>query len=156
MKQLEQELLDTRDGADEDKLLPVGKLQVHFSSPFFVGLLFKQNFFAFHDIFCFLVICEVQLYHFQASAEEFEDRLKGLLDRADSINSDQTATDQAGADDNRPVRKRRKLNNPVVGDYNQEYDEVLVVDEGENEPEEELAEAKEEQFEEIDPKDISR
>ena len=28
VKQLEQELLDLRDGADEDKLLPVGKLQV--------------------------------------------------------------------------------------------------------------------------------
>ena len=29
VKQLEQEVLDMRDGADEDKLLPVGKLQVH-------------------------------------------------------------------------------------------------------------------------------
>ena len=28
VKQLEQEVLDMRDGADEDKLLPVGKLQV--------------------------------------------------------------------------------------------------------------------------------
>ena len=34
VKQLEQELLDLRDGADEDKLLPVGKLQVHFLTPF--------------------------------------------------------------------------------------------------------------------------
>ena len=94
--------------------------------------------------------------NFQASAEEFEDRLKGLLDRADSTNSDQTAADQAGDDNRPPVRKRRKLNNQVVGDYDQVYDEVLVVDEGENEPEEEMAEAKDEQFEEIDPKDISR
>ena len=33
---------------------------------------------------------------------------------------------------------------------------MLVVDEDRNEPEEEMAEAKDEQYEEIDPKDISR
>ena len=87
----------------------------------------------------------------QASAEQFEDRLKGLLDRAEQTSSDQQR--QGGGDvDNRPVRKRQKL----LGDYNQAYDEVLVVDEGGNEPEEERPEAKDEQFEEIDPKDISR
>ena len=94
--------------------------------------------------------CEIQSSHVQASAEQFEDRLKGLLDRAEQTSSDQQG--QGGDVDNRPVRKRQKL----LGDYNQAYDEVLVVDEGGNEPEEERTEAKDEQFEEIDPKDISR
>ena len=113
--------------------------------------------------------------HFQASAEQFEDRLKGLLDRADQTDADQHqggggGDHQVGAE--RPVRKRRKL--LEVGEYNQAYDEVifciffahcfsttdqvLVVDEGGNEPEEEMAGGadEDEQYEDIDPKDISR
>ena len=57
-------------------------------------------------------------YNSQASAEQFEDRLKGLLDQADQADQ---------ADGRRPAGKRRKLDNPGLGDYNQAYDEVMIV-----------------------------
>ena len=76
--------------------------------------------------------------HFQASAEQFEDRLKGLLDRADQTDADQHQggggdEHQDGGDEHqgdgvgaeRPARKRRKL--LEVGEYNQAYDEVIFL-----------------------------
>jgi len=92
----------------------------------------------------------------QASAEQFEDQLKGLLDRTEQTDAGQhQGGGGGGSGEERPARKRRKLLD--VEEYKQAYDEVMVVDEGENEPEEEMAGAdEEEQYEDIDPKDISR
>ena len=76
---------------------------------------------------------------------------------------------EEGRQGEEPARKRRKMNSKVLEELNDGYDEVLVVDEA-NEPEEEMeagqdqvqdqdhdqGQQEEEQYEEIDPKDISR
>ena len=74
---------------------------------------------------------------------------------------------EEGRQGKEPARKRRKMNSKVLEELNDGYDEVLVVDEA-NEPEEEMGadrqdqvqdhdqDQEEEQYEEIDPKDISR
>ena len=101
-----------------------------------------------------------------------EDQLKGLLDDVGSDKALGTKAHRPKREESRqgeePARKRRKMNSKVLEELNDGYDEVLVVDEA-NEPEEEMGagqggvqdqdhdqDQEEEQYEEIDPKDISR
>ena len=98
-----------------------------------------------------------------------EDQLKGLLDDVGSDKTLGTKAHRPKREESRqgeePARKRRKMNSKVLEELNDGYDEVLVVDEA-NEPEEEMGDGvqdqdhdqdqEEEQYEEIDPKDISR
>ena len=75
-----------------------------------------------------LYFCLVETGNFQASAEQFEDQLKGLLDRAEQTEQGGVGGEHLGGvgGAERPVRKRRKL--LEVGEYNQAYDEVIIVD----------------------------